>query len=296
TQNLLNQSNVNRIKLNDTVATAQKHLTAHAEQGAELTASARKILNKVKNTKITNIDVLDNLKRSLNEARGEAMRNGKQTSVAALTETVNSLRNEADSIIQSINPDAGSIYRDADSYFSAMAGDFGNKSALSKIAGKENQIQAENVMLGSNSLAGRYTGAKNTSDILSAIDAAETAGNLPAGVGAQMREALANTTRSRALAEATTGENFSPTKFTNRLAQTETQAQAAGQGQINQALRDVISTARTQNAVTTPVRDFLSDVAGRAVGGAAGGVVGGAPGALIGQGIGSKVSGFVNSS
>ena len=296
-QNILDSANVSKIKLPETKQVANSHLEANTAAGnINLNAETRRTLTQLNKADFNNIDTLDNWKRTLSEKSQKAYRNGDFTSSNALREVLNTLRNEADRTVSSINPEAGSVYRDADSYFSSMAGDFGKKSPLSRLASADNSVKAENVMLGANSAVGREAGANNTAGILDAVSQAEQAGNLPEGLGAQLREALGNTTRSRALAEANSGENFSPTKFTNRLSQYDTQATAAGQQEVNNALRSVIDTARTQNAVTTPVRDLLSNVAGRAVGGAVGATVGGVPGAFIGQGVGGKVSSFINSS
>ena len=298
-QQILNDSNVSQLKLPETKQIALSHLEDNAATGnIKLTAETRRTLKQFAsdNNKIKTIDDLDVWKRQLNEKAQKAYRAGDFTSYNALNEVKNSLRNEADSTISAFNPQAGSLYRDADSFYSASVGDFGDKSVLGKIAGKENPDIAANALI-------RGQNAEfNTQQIVSALQDAINRGDIPnaQALAAQLGQGLGDATRSEAVRAATTGENFSPTKFANTVSRLEPQAAAAdtlgatgNQAAINNALSDSIRVQR-ERAELPEANTLFSQLAGRATGGGLGSLIGGVPGAVIGQEVGARVSNSIS--
>ncbi|EAQ9051868.1 hypothetical protein D8V62_23820 [Salmonella enterica] len=291
-QKILDDSNISQLKLPETNRIATAHLEDSAATGnIKLTADARKTLKQFNKADIKNIDDLDAWKRTLNEKAQKAYRNGDFTSYNALNEVKNTLRNEADATISAFNPQAGSIYRDADKFYSHSIGDFGDKSVLGKIAGKENPDLAANALIrGQNA---EY----NTQQVLDAIQK----GNIPEAqaLGEQLGGGLGEAVRQEALRAATTGENFSATKFINTLNRLEPQSQIAGQLStrsetgINQALADSVRAMR-ERASVPQTGQLASQLAGRATGGAVGTALGGVPGAVIGQEVGGRVTSAIN--
>lgn len=293
-QQILNDSNVSQLKLPETKQIALTHLEDNAATGnIKLTAETRRTLKQFASdeNKIKSIDDLDVWKRQLNEKAQKAYRAGDFTSYNALNEVKNSLRSEADSTISAFNPQAGSLYRDADSFYSASVGDFGEKSVLGKIAGKENPDLAANALI-------RGQNAEfNTQQIVTALQDAINRGDIPnaQALAAQLGQGLGDATRAEAARAATTGENFSATKFANTMSRLEPQAAAAdalgadSQAAINNALSDAIRVQRERATVSQP-SELVSQLAGRATGGGLGSLIGGPVGAAVGQEVGGRVS------
>lgn len=298
-QQILNDSNVSQLKLPETKQIALTHLEDNAATGnIKLTAETRRTLKQFASdeNKIKSIDDLDVWKRQLNEKAQKAYRAGDFTSYNALNEVKNTLRSEADSTISAFNPQAGSLYRDADSFYSASVGDFGEKSVLGKIAGKENPDLAANALI-------RGQNAEfNTQQIVTALQDAINRGDIPnaQALAAQLGQGLGDATRSEAVRAATTGENFSPTKFANTMSRLEPQAAAAdalgatgNQAAINNALSDAIRVQRERVSVPE-ASSLVSQLAGRATGGGLGSLIGGVPGAVIGQEVGGRVTNSIS--
>lgn len=302
-QDLLNTANISQLKMPQTKGLALQHLEDNAATGGiNLTAEARKTLKQFSSEKnsIKSIDDLDQWKRTLNEKAQKAYRAGDFTSYNALKDVSTNLKGEADDLLSQIHPEAGSLYQKADQYYSIANGDFGDKSVIGKIASKENPDTAANALIrGQNA---NY----NTQEATQALRDAITNNTLPnaQGLGADLASGLGDVTRSDALRAATTGENFSPTKFANTLSRTEAQAAAAtdlaraagatrNELAINQALRDAISTQRNR-AVVPSSSGLVANLAGRATGGGVGMLAGGPVGGVIGQEIGGRVSTAIN--
>ncbi|MCK7142574.1 hypothetical protein L8P30_09955 [Enterobacter asburiae] len=293
-QDILSGAGVSQLKLPETKAVADQHLAKHAETGVGLTPEAQQTLTNFKKSKIPDISTLDNWKTTLSEKAQKAYRAGDFTSYNALNDVKNSLRNEADKTITAFNPEAGSLYRDADTYHSQMAGDFGKGSPLSKLANTENPVTAENVFLGGDSLAGRFQGINNTIRTTGAIERALNNGNLEdATLLDELKAGLGGAIRDRAYAAATTGEHFSPTKFANKLNQYVHQSHISGEGNINHALSDVLETMRTKETVGSSLADKLGNVAARGIGAGVGLVKGGPIGAATGQYLAGKAANVV---
>lgn len=298
-QQILNGSNVSQLRLPDTKNIAKSHLEDSATTGnIKLTGEARRTLKQFASdeNKIKNIDDLDMWKRQLNEKAQKAYRAGDFTSYNALNDVKNALRNEADATITSLNSQAGSLYRDSDSFYSASIGDFGEKSVLGKIAGKENPDIAANALI-------RGQNAEfNTRQIVEALQDAINRGDIPnaQALANQLGQGLGDATRADALRAATTGENFSSTRFANTLSRLDPQAEAAtrlgansDQALINQALADAVRIQRDR--VTIPqTNDLVAQLAGRVTGGGLGSLVGGPAGAVIGQEIGGRVTSSIS--
>lgn len=281
---------ITELKFPETKNLAQTHLDDSAASGnIKLTPDARRTLTQLNKAKIDSIDTLDQWKRTLNEKAQKAYRSGDMTSYNALKEVSTNLKGEADNVINTISPQAASIYRDADSFYSHSVGDFGDKSVLGKLANKENPDTAANILL-------RGQNANfNTREVMSALDDAITRGDIPnaQALSDQLKAGLGTATRQDALAAATTGENFSNTRFINSLNRTGTQADAAGQGQVNTALADSIRAIRDRATVPT-ANTLVAQAAGRVTGGAAGSAIGGPVGGFIGQEVGGRVTSAIN--
>lgn len=293
-QDILTGAGVSQLKLPETKAIADQHLAKHAETGVGLTPEAQQTLTNFKKAKIPDIATLDNWKTTLSEKAQKAYRAGDFTSYNALNDVKNQLRSEADSTITAFNPEAGSLYRDADKYHAQMAGDFGKNSPLSKLANTENPVNAENVFLGGDSLASRWQGLDNTIKANGAIERALQNGNLDNEVLLdELRAGLGGAIRDRAYAAATTGEHFSPTKFANKLNQYRMQSSISGEGNINSALSDALETMRTKETVGSSLADKLGSVAARGVGAGVGFVKAGPVGAATGQYMAGKAANVV---
>lgn len=293
----LTNANISQLKLPSTKQLAIQHLEDNAATGnIKLTPETRRTLKQFADdkNKIKSINDLDDWKRTLNEKRGKMIRSGDYESANALGEMVDSLRNEADSVIQSINPKAGSLYRDADRYFGETQADYGKKSILSNISNKANPDTAANVLL---------TGQNGEFNTRQVIDALQR-GNIPQAqaLAEQLGQGIGESSRQYALDAATSGDNFSPTKFVNRLNQYEPQAQLANQisprneSGINQALADVVRAGRDRATVSTATRDNVINGLTRLAGGAAGHAVAGSGGAIVGQEAAARIATGLKSS
>lgn len=292
-QAALDSLNVGEMRMQATKNQALAHLDADAQAGRiNLNAETRRTLNQLQNTKFDSIDTLDNWKRALNEKASKAYRNGDYNSSKVLKDVLNNLRGEADATIQSINPDAGSIYREADKYFSESVGDFGSgkKSVLGKIADKENPTTAANLLVrGQN--ADFYS-----NQIGEALNGAIATGSLDdaARLATEFGSSLGATTRDTAISAATTGANFSPTKFANTLNRLDPQASvasrfAADEQAVNNALLDAVQLTRAKARSTSRITNAMATGAGRVVGAGVGGAVGTVFGGGIGGGAGAMV-------
>ncbi|EJT3982447.1 hypothetical protein N2U02_004485 [Salmonella enterica] len=290
-QEILNKANVSQLKLPNTKALAIQHLEDNAASGnIKLTPEVRKTLKAFTNdtTKIKNVNDLDQFKRLFNEQRGKAIKSGDYTSANVMGEMVDTLRGEGDSLLTSIDPAAGSLYRDADQAWAETVDDYGKKSILSKISNNANPDTAGNVLFNG------QNAAFNTQQVADALrkggipDADQLAAQLGQGIGEQ--------SRINALNAANTGENFSPTKFVNSLNKTEPQAQIASdisprnESNLNNALADVVRAQRDRATVSTATRDNLINGLTRVAGGSAGAAVAGPGGAVVGQEAAARVA------
>ena len=293
---------ITNLKMPETKTIAQQHLDANTATGnINLNAETRRTLTQFNKADVNSIESADKWKRTLNEKAQKAYRSGDYTSYNALKDVSSSFKNEMDSTISTIDPQAGQLWKDADSFYSASVGDFGDKSVLGKIAGKENPDLAANALIrGQNA---NY----NTDQIVGAMRDAVNRGDIATAqqLSQQLGQGLGEATRGEAIRAATTGENFSATKFANTLSRLEPQAQAANdlaaiggavndQAALNSALQDVIRTQRTR-AEVPQTSNLVAQLAGRATGGGLGALVGGGPiGGLVGQEIGGRVTNAVS--
>lgn len=292
---------ITNLKMPETKTIAQQHLDANSATGnINLNAETRRTLTQFNKAEVNSIETADKWKRTLNEKAQKAYRNGDYTSYNALKEVSTTFKNEMDSTISGIDSKAGALWRDADSFYSASVGDFGDKSVLGKIAGKENPDIAANALI-------RGQNAEfNTDQIVTAMRDAVNRGDIATAqqLSQQLGQGLGEATRGEAIRAATTGENFSATKFANTLSRLEPQAQAANdlaaiggavndQAAINTALQDVIRTQRTR-AEVPQTNDIVAQLAGRATGGGLGSLIGGPAGAVIGQEVGGRVTASVS--
>ncbi|EPV4171463.1 hypothetical protein ACV5Z5_004661 [Salmonella enterica subsp. enterica] len=295
---------ITNLKMPETKTIAQQHLDANAATGnINLNAETRRTLNQFNKADVNSIEAADKWKRTLNEKAQKAYRNGDYTSYQALNEVKNSFKNEMDTTISAIDPQAGKLWKDADSFYSASVGDFGDKSVLGKIAGKENPDLAANALVSTRNQNAAY----NTQQVVDAMRDAVNRGDIATAqqLSQQLGQGLGEATRGEAIRAATTGENFSATKFANTLSKLEPQAQAANdlaaiggavndQAALNSALQDVIRTQRTKSTVGMGATPLAAELAARGVGGAFGLAHGGVLGAMAGNTIGGKVAAKVN--
>lgn len=282
-QDLLDSKRITSLKFPNTKNIAAGHLAQHQKLGVGLTGETRRTLQNFQKSKITSIEDLDQWKQALNEQAANAYRNGHHKSSQALRDVVNSLRGEADNVISRIDPTAGSIYRDADMYFAHSVGDFGTgkKSVLGKMAANESESKAANVLVGTSPQA--VERANNAGE---ALTEALNSGSLndAANLSLDFSGALGSATRSEALRVGSTGANFSPTKFANRLNQLKPQAQVAtdlsamvggaDESAVNKALADSVGLTRNKARNVNRVTDKLASVGGRVVGGVVGSTIG----------------------
>lgn len=295
-QSILDQApvKITELKFPDTKDLAQTHLDKNtANSNSLLTTDARKTLNAFNNSKITNINDLDGWKRTLSEKASKAFKAGDMDSYRALSSVKNNLRTEADDVISSIDPNAGSIYDDADRYFAQTVEGYGKRSELQRI------INAENDNLASNRLFQRGVGDERTYKMMNNHRAAP---GLSLDPEIQARNNLASAIvaqgRNRALDASMTGENFSPTKFINQLNRDAPTALIAGtyapaEDLYNTGiLKDVASRMKASNYanVGEGVNPIVSQGAARLVGGTVGTALGGG---IVGAGIGQHLGGQV---
>ncbi|EHY6648639.1 hypothetical protein K4M64_004537 [Salmonella enterica] len=289
-QQILDQSNVKQIKFPETKKVIQQHLDDYEKTGLGLTPEARKTFKDFQNAKIDSIDTLDKWKQELSEKAAKAYSNNDYTSSQALRNALNSLKSEADFTINSINPNAGSIYRDADKYYSMYKGDFGNKSLLTKAANMNNETSANQIYLGGAGYNTQAKAAAGTLDAIRALDDAVAGGRLDPELAEQFKQGLANATREESFGMANRN-GFNPDTFERRLSQYEPQAAAAGESAQNQALRDVVASMNTQANVGPGLVGEVSRMAGRTAGAVAGTKLGGGYlGARAGEEVGARVS------
>lgn len=288
-QSILDENNIKQIKLPNTKDVANGHIEADNSVGkVNLNTETRRTLNQFQNAKINSIDDLDQWKRTLSEKAAKAGRNGDRSSQTALRDTLDSLRNEADSTIQSINPAAGSLYRDADKFFREGIEDFGNKSVLGRIADRANPDTAPNILLrGQNAQYNTRQAAEALGSRLDNPSTAQTASNLSRGIGEEARR--------DAIQAATRNGDFNPNTYQRSLLNVQPQAEVAtdlgrqasaagatgarNEAGINQALRDAASTVRpqgtaAQTGVLGNVLDVASGIGGVVTGGPAGAIAG----------------------
>ncbi|EHT3579226.1 hypothetical protein KXY27_004545 [Salmonella enterica] len=297
-QEILDSAGVSQLKLPNTKSLALQHLEDNAATGnIKLTPEARQALKSFASdkTKIRNVNDLDRYKKLFNEKRGKAIKAGDYTSAGVLGEMVDSLRGEADDLLTQIHPQAGSLYREADQAYAESVGDFGAKSILGKISNVANPDVASKALLnGENALY-------NTKQVASAISDAIDNGSIhqAQALARNLAQGLGSESRAAATKAATTGENFSPTKFINSLNKTAPQVEvlnpysSINESQVNNALADSIRALRERSSVPQ-TNSVIAQLAGRGVGGLAGGNVGGPVGAYIGQELGGKVSNAIN--
>ncbi|HIE8239231.1 TPA: hypothetical protein ACXPQL_004138 [Salmonella enterica] len=292
---------ITNLKMPETKTLAQQHLDANAATGnINLNAETRRTLTQFNKADLNDINTLDKWKRTLNEKAQKAYRSGDYTSYDALNQVKNSFKDETDKVISAIDPKAGSLWRDADSFYSSSVGDFGDKSVLGKIAGKDNPDLAANILVrGQNA---NY----NTDQLHQAMIDAVNRGDMENAelLSSQLGYGLGDAIRAEAQRAATTGENFSNTRFINSLSRMDQQAQTAqdlsrlggmerNETGINKALADAIRVQRDR-AVVPQTSNLVAQLAGRATGGGLGSLMGGPVGAIVGQEVGGRVTNAVS--
>ncbi|HDG7833278.1 TPA: hypothetical protein PCJ90_001346 [Klebsiella quasipneumoniae] len=288
---------ITELKFPDTKELAQTHLDNNtANSNALLTTDARKTLNAFKESKITNLDDLDSWKRRLSEKSQKAFKSGDMDSYRALNSVKNNLRNEADDVIHSINPDAADIYEDADKYFAQTVEGYGKRSELQRIINAENEHGAGQRLLNRNYGQDR---------VLNLFRDINPQPGDTYDFGTQARNELAQSigaeSRNSAFNEATKGERFSPTVFSNQLRNSEGSVDVAdiysprNESYIHYALKSAAERMKTTNAnnVGRGFTPELSANSGRLIGGAAGTAIGTLVGGPLGAGVGSVVGGVL---
>lgn len=300
-QDILNSRYVTEMHMNNTKDLAAQHLAEDASVGhVNLNAETRRTLGQLQKTKFDSIDTLDKWKRTLNDKASKAYRNGDYQSSSVLREVSNNLRGEADATINNIDPAAGSIYRDADRYFSESVGDFGSgkKSVLGKMADTDNPAAVDRMLVGKG-----FNAKFNTANIGDALQNAINKGSLDDAdqLAINFGQSLGSTTRQTALDEATTGANFSPTKFANTLNRLKKQTGVASrfspnEQALNDALLDAVQMTRNKARNVSRVTNMLGNKVGASVGAGIGGATGAALGSIfgpIGTAAGTSAGGLI---
>ncbi|EBW7358887.1 hypothetical protein E2L92_22020 [Salmonella enterica subsp. enterica serovar Ibadan] len=288
-QSVLDSKRVTELHLRNTKQAAQDAINAHSTKGVRLTGETRTLLKDFQNAKVTDIDVLDNWKRTINEARSNAWRNGRTNDLQVLNDLSKSLKSEADAVITRIDPNAGELYRNADKYHSQWQGDFGKKSPFDKFLKQENPVSANEFFLGNTGAKGAAKGRINTENAVKGIQDAVARGDLPQALADQWLESLGATTREQAFLKSKTGDVFNPNTFNKNLATYRPMALAAGQEGLNQALIDANNSVLNASKVgATGVSKFARAV-GTVGGSVAGGFVGHAVGGPLGMGVGGTM-------
>ena len=305
-QSILDDAGIDKLELTNTKDLATSHLE---NKNIPLKGATRKTLNDFKNADINNIETLDNWKQNLSEDAQAAFRAGNHRDARALRSTLNSLRDEADSIISDINPEAGSIYREADKNYNESIGSFGKNSPLYKIANKENPDTAGNILF--NNQDAQF----NTNQIVDSLKRSTNDWRMPniQQLSEDFTSAMGQEARNRALAKGASGENFSNPKFANALHSFKSQINSVShlgrevgaisdQQAINDSLRDALRTYQSSSPVKTPIYDALATGTGKLIGGGAGSAIGAALpipggttlGVIAGQHVGGKLADALN--
>lgn len=288
---------ITELKFPDTKELAQTHLdNSAANNNALLTTDARKTLNAFKESKITNLDDLDSWKRRLSEKSQKAFKAGDMDSYRALNSVKNNLRTEADDVIHSINPDAANIYENADKYFAQTVEGYGKRSELQRIINAENEHGAGQRLLN------RNYGQDRVLNLFRDINP-QPGDTFDFGTQArnELAQSIGSESRNSAFNEATKGERFSPTVFSNQLRNSEGSVDVAdiysprNESYTNLALKLAAERMKTTNAnnVGRGFTPELSANSGRLIGGGAGTAIGTLVGGPIGAGVGSVVGGVL---
>ncbi|EKA7615248.1 hypothetical protein OL383_004433 [Salmonella enterica] len=294
TQQILNDKGITKLKMPDTKALADQHLTNNANAGEIiLSPRSKKLLTQFKAAPINDVKSLDTWKRRFSEAQSADKADQYFESSDTMKQVYNNLKSEADNLIQTIDPNAGSIYKDADSFYSANVEDFLDKNAtIGKVASAKNEYKANKTMLGAPGIEGRMTGAANTQEVMQAIDDAVTRGHISPEQAAEFRNQLGAATRDQAYVNAFQNEGFNPKAIKSHLSGTKLQAREAGQEQVNQSILDAINTMSNKSVVKPTFSQRVGKVAGVGVGMGAGAIaghsVGGLYGGALAAGAGAK--------
>lgn len=253
-QTILDQQRIKTIKLPETKQVINTHLSNNSSLGDNvLSDSTKKLLSDFRKAKIKNIDDLDSWKRTLSEQSSKDYRAGDFESNRAVRSVLDSMRTEADGVIQRIDPNAGSLYKESDELYSQITPGYGKGSPLHRVINRDNPDTAANSLL-SNSQNGRYnteqvSGAlgqsvnradakvANSQRVRSNMDIDElmkSGDNADDAIKEAMRERaiaqgsledfntnLANEVRNRAIAAGSTGDNFNYRQYANSIARNQ---------------------------------------------------------------------------
>lgn len=294
-QDILDAANVNRLKLPRTKQVADYHLSENTRMGdINLSPDARRTIENFQRADIKSIEDLDKWKRTLNSKMEIAYRAGDYTSRDALREVLSGLKQEADATINSISPTAGSLYREADQYWSEGVNGVGNRSLLSKVSNDANEQSAEN------KLFSPTTGEHFTNDIKQSVlnRIAKDADPNVAMNASRLGQGLSTAVRNRAIEKADNGNGFNYGALSKALNNTNKQTTAAdeliaaGQGTAVVPTQQSINSALTDAADITKLRAKPKDPGNSFWYGNLGGGVGFVAG-HVGSGVGGGPLGFV---
>lgn len=303
-QDILNSYRIKSIKMPETKQLIDRHLNENGLVGGiKLTPETTSTLEAFKKAKIRDVNDLDLWKRTLAEKQNKAYRAGDYESSKALTEVSNSLKSEGDKFISAVDPKAGNLWKDADTFFKQSVGDFGDKSVLGKLASKENPTAAGETIFG-----GGVNAQFNADEIANALNDAIARGDINgiSDIAQNLGAGAGNYARQRALSKATDNGVFSMTKFRNALGKTQGQVESLGQfsnapeADLHSALTDAANRMQRLNRAKVDGGRFTSNIAqgaGNAAAKAVGAVVGhaaGPIGAVMGAEIGGRLSKAIN--
>lgn len=296
-QQLLDQAQVGQLKMPRTKQVAQYHLDENERMGdVNLSPEVRRTLDNFNKADLRNIQDLDKWKRTLTNKADIAFRQGDYTSRDAIREVLSGLKQEADATISSINPTAGSLYREADEFYGDGVNAIGKKSVLSKIANDPNEQAAENKLF--NPTSGDF----NTGNVKDSVLGRIATNDSPAvsNNAVKLGQGLSTAVRNRAVEKAETSGQMNFGTLAKVLRNSDVQSSAsdeliaAGRKLPNAPVQQSISSAISDAADITKLRAKPKDPGntfwygnlGGGIGwgsGVLGGLVGGPGGYLAGH-------------
>lgn len=284
-QQLLDQAQVGQLKMPRTKQVAQYHLDENERMGdVNLSPEVRRTLENFNKADLHNIQDLDKWKRTLTNKADIAFRQGDYTSRDAIREVLSGLKQEADATISSINPTAGSLYREADEFYGDGVNAIGKKSVLSKIANDPNEQAAENKLF--NPTSGEF----NTNNVKNSVLGRIATNNTPdvSKNAVKLGQGLSTTVRNRAVEKAETSGQMNFGTLAKVLRNSDVQSSAsdeliaAGSKLPNAPVQQSINSALSDAADITKLRAKPKDPGNSFWYGNLGGGIGWASGVLGG--------------
>jgi len=296
-QQLLDQAQVSQLKMTRTKQVAQNFLEHDERLGTGyLSPEVRRTLENFNKADLHSIEDLDKWKRNLTNKANIAFRSGDYESRDAIRNVQEALKQEADATISSINPTAGSLYREADEYYGDGVNSIGKKSVLSKIANDPNEQAAENKLF--NPTSGEFNTNNVKDSVLGRIATNDTP--VVSSNAVKLGQGLSTAVRNRAIDKAETSGQMNFGTLAKLLRNSDVQSSASDeliaagskvpnapiQQSINSALSDAADITKLRAKPKDPGNTFWYGNLGGGIGwasGILGSLVGGGGGYLVGH-------------